>query len=165
MYRAAGDDAWIAITVRDDDEWAALVDLVGGLTAWRHAPLEERRAAQEQIDAAIAAWTAVRSPYEAATLLQEAGVAAFPVMTNADLVGDPQIAARGFVATWDQPDVGLRSFPGFPIHFEHAPVRISPAPPLGGHNRAVLSEVLGYDEEHIDRLYEEGILADRPPFD
>jgi crotonobetainyl-CoA:carnitine CoA-transferase CaiB-like acyl-CoA transferase len=91
-------------------------------------------------------------------------VAAFPVMTNADLVRDPQIVHRGFVVVHDQPDVGWRGYPGCPIHFERSPVFVFPAPPLGGDNAAVLTGLLGYREEEIAGLYADHALFDHPVY-
>ena len=88
---------------------------------------------------------AARSAADAAAALQAVGVAASPDFTNRDLVEDDHLAARGFIATWDQPDVGRRRFPGFPIHFDRTPVHLGPAPTLGADNVDVL-RALGYDD-------------------
>ena len=37
VYRCAGEDDWCVITVRDDRDWAALVDAMGG-PAWAAGP-------------------------------------------------------------------------------------------------------------------------------
>jgi crotonobetainyl-CoA:carnitine CoA-transferase CaiB-like acyl-CoA transferase len=40
-----------------------------------------------------------------------------------------------------------------------APMRIAgPAPMLGEHTREVLAELLGYSDERLDRLQEQGII-------
>jgi crotonobetainyl-CoA:carnitine CoA-transferase CaiB-like acyl-CoA transferase len=163
VYRCAGDDSWVAISVTDDTAWHALVDVIGdpALAAHRELDVVGRRAIEAALDEALGRWTARRARYDAATVLQAAGIAAFPAVTNEDLVHDPQIAERRFIAEWDQPDVGVRGFPGFPIHFGHAPSRVFSAPPLGGHNREVLRE-LGYDDDRITELTEQGVLWEHP---
>ena len=40
-YRCEGDDAWVAVTVDDDERWAAVADLLGGARARR--PLRDAR--------------------------------------------------------------------------------------------------------------------------
>ncbi len=164
-YPAQGEDRWLAVTVQSDDEWTRLVDLVGDerLVARRSLDHAGRAADADAIDEALAAWTIERSGLEAAAGLQGIGVAAFPVMTNGDLVDDPHIAERGFIATWDQPDVGPARFPGFPIHFSRTQISLGPCPALGADNAAVLAELLGYDDEHVARLLVDGVIADRPP--
>jgi crotonobetainyl-CoA:carnitine CoA-transferase CaiB-like acyl-CoA transferase len=164
VYQCAGDDRWIALTVQDDAEWARLVALVpdDSLSGLAGADLAARRAAHDEIDAAITRWTRTVGPLDAARRLQAARIAAAPAFTNGDIVDDEHIAARGFMAEWDQPDVGRRAFPGLPIHFERSPVRITPAPTLGQHNREVLMAA-GYSAADVDRLEAAGVIATEPP--
>jgi crotonobetainyl-CoA:carnitine CoA-transferase CaiB-like acyl-CoA transferase len=165
VYPCSGDDRWVAITVDSDDAWRALVDVVGGedLLRRRAAALHERIADQAQLDDAISSWTRARSPVEISKLLQEHGVIAVPVMTNRDLVENEHLVERGFVAVWDQPDVGRRGFPGAPLHFSRTPMRLTPCPALGQHNAAVLGEFLGLTPQDITGLLDRGVTADRPP--
>ena len=99
---------------------------------------------------------------EAAAALQEAGIAAFPAMTNKAIVEDPHIRARGFIAEWDQVDVGPIEFPGFPIHFGAMKVELRTCPGLGDDNTAVLGERLGLKADDVAALIKDGVLGDRP---
>ncbi len=83
-------------------------------------------------------------------------------MTNRDLVQSPHLAARDFMVAWDQPDVGVRTFPGFPIHFGSWATALSPAPRLGGHNVEVL-RALGRSDDDIAALLATGTIATAPP--
>src|SRR4029079_14798286 len=60
-WRCAGDDDWISIAVRLDEEWRALCDLVPGLSGMATLDPGQRRAAEHAIDAALTAWAAARS--------------------------------------------------------------------------------------------------------
>lgn len=164
VYRCDGEDAWVAVTVQGDAEWAALRDLLrdGVLDAIGDGDLAARQAAHDEIDAAISRWTASRTPLVAAKELQSIGIAAVPAFTNRDLVLDEHLAARGFIVSWDHPDVGRQRYPGSPLHFERTPVTITPAPTLGQHNADILGS-LGYDAEQIAKLMAAGVIADAPP--
>jgi crotonobetainyl-CoA:carnitine CoA-transferase CaiB-like acyl-CoA transferase len=164
VYRCDGEDAWVAVTVQGDAEWRALCDLLrdDALAPLVDADLAARHAAHDEIDAAITRWTRSRPPLVAAKELQSIGVAAVPAFTNRDLVLDEHLAARGFIVSWDHPDVGRQRYPGSPLHLERTPVRITPAPTLGEHNRPVLQS-LGYDDEQIAKLTAAGVIADAPP--
>lgn len=157
VYRCAGEDGWVALTVRDDEEWRALVALVDDVDI--SMGVSQRMAAHDAIDASISTWTSTRTKHEAMAELQAAGVPAAAVMTNQDLVEDPHLAERGFIVTLDQPAYGPRRFPGFPIHFDTATVELRPSPNLGADNDALLTD-LGFD---ADRLRASGTVADRPP--
>lgn len=164
IYRCAGEDAWVAISVMDDGQWRAFVSQIGGPLRDRSAhDLTERQAAAEEVDRAISAWTAALTPREAAASLQASGIPAFMVMTNRDLVEDEHLRGRGFMAKWDQVDVGPMEYPGFPVHFERIKPRLVSCPSLGGDNAAVLGERLGYDESTVASLVGDGTLSDRPP--
>ena len=149
MYRCDGADAWVAVTVQGDAEWARARRPPARRRRWRRSPAPTTPAAlaaHDDIDAAIARWTSSRPPLVAAKELQAIGVAACPAFTNRDLVLDEHLAARGFIVSWDHPDVGRQRYPGSPFHFERTPVTITPTPLLGEHNRDVLAS-LGYDDE------------------
>lgn len=154
VYRCAGEDRWVAIVVRDDEQWARLAPRLG-LPPMTRA---QRRDGLHDVDAAIASYTAGREPDAVARELTALGVEAYPVRTALDLSRDPHIAARGFVETIDHPTIGPRPYAGPPWQItgaETAPHR--PAPQLGQHTDAILAG-LGYAEEDVIRLREEGAL-------
>ncbi|MCU1501730.1 MAG: L-carnitine dehydratase/bile acid-inducible protein, partial [Ilumatobacteraceae bacterium] len=164
VYRCAGEDRWLAVTVAGDNEWRSVVDLVDdpALAALRDATLAERFAAHDEIDAALARWTIERIDLSAAAALQHVGVAACPAFTTGDLVENEHLGDRGFMVEWDQVDVGTASFPGYPIHFEARTYDVVGAPGLGADNASTLRD-LGYDEDQIAQLAADVLIADRPP--
>lgn len=165
VYPCRGEDAWVAITVQSDAAWDALVGLVGS-AALAESDLRSRSERHDQhdaIDAAIAAWTSARDAHEAAALLQEAGIAAGPVLSNLEMVADPHLRARGMIVPIDHPDAGRREFPGFPVRLSETPAeRFAGAPTLGQHNEAVLRDLLGYSGDEYTALLAEGVIADSP---
>ncbi len=164
VYPCRGDDAWVAITVQSDQAWEALAALIGGSlagSALRDAGKRHRR--HDAIDAEIAAWTRSRDAHDVANLLQEAGIAAGPVLSNLEMVADPHLRARDMIVPIDHPDAGRREFPGFPIRLSETPVeRFAGAPTLGQHNQAVLCDLLGYSGEEYAALLAAGVIADSP---
>jgi crotonobetainyl-CoA:carnitine CoA-transferase CaiB-like acyl-CoA transferase len=166
VYRCAGDDGWVALTIRTDAEWERLVEVVGadrlGTSSWR--TLTGRVAEQDVIDAAITVWTSARTKHEAAATLQAAGLASAAVLTNADIVEDPHLTARGFMVEVDQVDVGKRLFPGIPVHVAAEPaLAVRGTPPLGGDNAAILCNLLGRSFESAAELERERVLFSQPP--
>ena len=71
------------------------------------AALEGRRARHDELDAAIGSWTAGFEQYEAAWLLQRAGVSAAPVLANWQVLADPHLFRRGFYVSIEYPVVGV----------------------------------------------------------
>ena len=74
---------------------------------------------------------------------------------------DPRCSeANPIFSLIEQPGIGRYLAPGLPLDFSNEPRRPPrPAPLLGEHTDAVLSEVLGLSSVEIGRLYEEGIVA------
>ncbi|BBH67904.1 CoA transferase [Actinoplanes sp. OR16] len=138
VYPARGEDRWVAIAVDDDAQWRSLARLTGigtpGLS------LTERKAAEDHIDDALAAWTSTRDAEATAVALQNAGVPAAVVATGEDLVErDPQLAARGFYPVLRHPIAGEVRHEGGVI----AGAGSRPAPLLGEHTTQILEELLG----------------------
>jgi crotonobetainyl-CoA:carnitine CoA-transferase CaiB-like acyl-CoA transferase len=164
VYRCAGADRWLALTITDDDGWRSLVDVVDhpDLLDLRDASLADRFVHHDAIDAALEEWLDSQDDQLVAARLQDLGIAACPAFSTADLLADPHLRARGFIVSWDQVDVGTIEFPGFPIHFERRDQPVVGPPGLGAHNDAVLRE-LGFDDEEIAGLWADDVVADRPP--
>ncbi len=75
--------------------------------------------------------------------LREAGVAAAPVATAADLAGGDYLAHRGFFTELDHPDAGRHPHPGLPIHLSRTPdTQAQRATQFGGDNMRVLRDIL-----------------------
>ena len=165
VYPCMGDDAWVAITVQSDRAWEALAALVGApvLADTALQEVAERHRRHDAIDAEIAAWTRSHDSHEVAALLQKAGIAAGPVLSNVEMVADPHLRSRNMIVSIDHPAAGRREFPGFPIRLSETPVeRFAGAPTLGQHNEAVLCDLLGYSGSEYEALVAAGVVADSP---
>ena len=169
-YRCAGDDAWCALSVRDDEEWAALCKAIARpelAKDERFATEAGRRANHDAIDEIITAWTRTVTKIEAMERLQAAGVPAGAVLDGRDLHFDPQLKARELLEMVEFPaERGMgprRLMIGRPWRFSKMPVHVrGPAPTFGQHNREILRDVLRYDESRREALQAAGITAEKP---
>jgi crotonobetainyl-CoA:carnitine CoA-transferase CaiB-like acyl-CoA transferase len=159
VYPAAGEDRWVAVAVASDAQWRALVQSTGGLGVSAGADLRSRRAAEDTIDTALAAWTAKRDAAAVAAALQAAGVPAAVVATGRDLVdGDEHLAARKFYPVLEHPIAGPVRHEGIVARMSAMPGALtSPAPLLGQDTAAVLAELLGLDELTLAALVVAGV--------
>ena len=162
VYPASGHDQWVAIAVSSDDEWRAMCE-VAGHPEWTEDPrfvdLESRKSNEEELDRLISEWTIRESPYGLMYTLQEAGVAAAPVMSVFDLVASRHLLERGYFVEIDHPEVGPRMTPGIPVKFSGMPdLNYYPAPILGQHNEFVFKKIVGLDDETYDRLVAEKVI-------
>ncbi|MDA1127463.1 MAG: CoA transferase [Chloroflexi bacterium] len=169
VYPCQGNDQWVAIAVRDQDDWLAFchtIDAPNIASDPRFADPIDRRQNQEVLDDIIATWTSARTSYQVMESLQGAGVPAGPILTCKQALTDPQYAARGFFETVHNPaEVGLRTkgYVGRGWKFSKSEAAIKgPAPQLGEGNDYVLKELLGVDQARLKAFEEEWIIGHTP---
>jgi benzylsuccinate CoA-transferase BbsF subunit len=163
IYPCRGEDRWIAIEVRSDAEWEALVAAMGRppwAKAERLARAAGRKATEDGLDAALAGWTRDQDAAALATTLQAAGVRAGPVQAPGELLADPQLAHRGHFVPLEQPGLGELAFERSGFRLSESPGRLdAPAPRLGEHTREVLCGLLGLPEADYERLAADGVIG------
>jgi crotonobetainyl-CoA:carnitine CoA-transferase CaiB-like acyl-CoA transferase len=90
--------------------------------------------------------------------LGKAGIPCGKVRSVAEVLTDPQAAARGAIARLPHPRIPDYRCIGLPVHFSETPGTAGTAPPLlGQHTAAVLAE-LGYSKEEVGELKAAGIV-------
>ena len=162
VFPSAGEDAWVAIAVEDDTQWATLAGIIGRGDLQGLA-LAERKARAAEIRQAVAGWTSVRTHYEAQQALQAAGVPAGAVLNALELLADPQVRAYAGFEYVETPGVGPTPYPRVAFCLRGTPTPVSgPAPGFGEGNEYVLGEVLGKDRAAIERLLAAGVIANEP---
>jgi crotonobetainyl-CoA:carnitine CoA-transferase CaiB-like acyl-CoA transferase len=166
-FACDGDDAWVVIAVTDDAAWRALCrvierpDLAAEVA---FASAAGRRAAQDQLETAITAWTRSRSPDEAMEALQAAGVTAGAARGLAEVVlYEPHLMARGYWQEVPRPYLDWHQQPSPVFREEGQPYPIRrPAPTLGQSSRDVLTRILGLAPGDLDRLEAAGVIGETP---
>ena len=162
VYPAAGDDRWVAIAVRSDEEWRALCGAIERPELAedpRFARASARLERRDELDGIVAAWTSVREPQETESTLQALGIAASTVQTSYDLLADEQLRHRGHIAGVQHATLGGISVEGPRVKLSRTPGRTERSgPTLGGDNQYVLETLLGYGAARIGELVAAGVL-------
>jgi crotonobetainyl-CoA:carnitine CoA-transferase CaiB-like acyl-CoA transferase len=161
VYRCAGEDAWLAVSVADDAMFAGLCDAIGRPELAQDArflTLDARQAHHDELDAIIEAWTIDKDHYKAFHALQAKGVAASPVLTAAEVFQDPHLRARDDWQQVTHPEAGTFWHYKSPIHhMSKTPLNIRKhASLLGEDNEYVYKEVCGYTDEEYRWFVENG---------
>jgi crotonobetainyl-CoA:carnitine CoA-transferase CaiB-like acyl-CoA transferase len=93
-------------------------------------------------------------------LLQKAGVAAFPSLSNKDLATNPHLSARGYLVQKEHPEVGKRIHAGIPWQMSGTPCEVRTAARLRGqHTVYVLRDVIGMSETEVQKLRDGQVLV------
>ena len=123
------------------------------------ARLDNRQALTAEIEGWMAGFDSDRAVLDR---LEAHRVPCAPVLDPAQAAGEPFFVERGAVRQVTDPLVGTIDVPGFPIKFSDAPGETDlQVHNLGQDNHSVLTGLLGYDEERIVELEDEGILVSK----
>lgn len=140
VYPCAGDDEWCVISLRNEDDRAALSAVTGA--------------------ADVSEWTSARDKTEVAHLLQRAGVPAAPMNRAVDVLVDPQLTFRKVFSDMTHPlfDAPMPTETG-PAPYRHIPPsELRPAPMPGEHTREICQKLLSMDADETDRLIADSVL-------
>lgn len=159
VYRCAGDDRWVAVSVVSDRQWDGLCSVarLGAEPQW--ATDRGRRSHADDIDQLIEKWTSTRHPAEVVARLVDEGVPAAEVIRAPDIVHNPQLRHRGLFEIEDHPVTGRHELPTLPFRFSGIQAWMTtPAPTIGQHNRSILGQVASPEE--IEQLRRLGALTE-----
>lgn len=166
-YQCAGDDRWIALSVRNDDEWMDLRTALGDPVELRDARFDTtagRIANREFLDEILSRAFLDEDP---ATVVDKlwANLPVAIVRGAWELALDPHLRERGFFQSVDHPVAGSHDtylgLPYPPLSGMKAWSR-SGTPLMGEHNHQILTGLLGMDEQTYSRLVEQQVIGSRP---
>ena len=163
LFPSAGDDDWVAVTVRTDADWAALCAVIGRPDLLTDASLADaagRDAQRGRINAAVTEWTTQRSPFEAMGELQAAGVPAGAMLRAIDL------PAWGYYRQRRAFREEVHPYATEPYVLENVQIQaegvaeppLGPAPLLGEQTYQIAAELLGLNAVQTDDLVRRGVL-------
>jgi crotonobetainyl-CoA:carnitine CoA-transferase CaiB-like acyl-CoA transferase len=162
IYRAAGNDEWVAIACRSDAEWQACVTIIGEAWArketWKR--LDGRLAEQDLLDAHLNEWCARSDKFDLQRAFQRAGVPAAAVQSPQERIDhDASTAAFNLWPTVRHSKMGQVRVDGLPVRFSRTPHSITRGSPcLGEHTDQVLGSLLGLGADEIASLRAEGVV-------
>jgi crotonobetainyl-CoA:carnitine CoA-transferase CaiB-like acyl-CoA transferase len=159
-FRAS--DGYVVVAVRDEKFWRNLCAAVGRPDLKDDARTRDnaaRLANRDFVVTTLAAILATRSKAEWLRILDDYDIPNAAVNDIEDVFSDEQVKSRGMVQTYTHATAGEIRFPPTPIKFSDWENPIAPAPMLGEHTAAVLSERLGLDETAIRELARAGVVG------
>lgn len=102
------------------------------------------------------------SDEESIRVLEEHRVPVAPMLTVPQAMAHPHLKERNTVRTVSDRSFGEVEIPGVPLRFSQFPDFLPlEAPFLGEHNENILGEMLGYSDDKIAGLVEQGVLISR----
>ena len=143
-------ESWVAISCRDDTDWAALQQVVSGVQGL------DRWADQVEIESAIAIWSSGFDKFSAAALLTAAGVPAAAV----EHLGDHRTPANPLYDYWsaDEHDGVASTVVNIPLLWDGDRLPLRPAPDWFGDTVEVVMGELGVEPDRFAELVAERVL-------
>jgi crotonobetainyl-CoA:carnitine CoA-transferase CaiB-like acyl-CoA transferase len=138
LWPTRGDDRWIAISIRDEEQWQILCEIAGGTD--------------------IEAWTAGQVDYEVMSLLNKAGIAAGVVQDIEDVFRDQTLLQRGSLMDLPHAILGNFGHVRTPIDFSDSEVYPFSAPAMGEHNDEIAMGIAGLSNERKSQLDKLGVF-------
>ncbi|TMC46524.1 MAG: hypothetical protein E6J23_02680 [Chloroflexi bacterium] len=156
VYRCAGLDRWVALSVWADGEWRALRALMG---IDGPSTAAARRLGRVELDERISKWTASRDRDLVVKLLRSEGIHAAPVLSISELFTDSQLAHRAMWPAVTHPTIGEMRLMAPPFRLSATPsVQERPGPTLGADNDHVFGEILGLSLDERRTLERDGVF-------
>ena len=156
------DEKWVAIACTTDKMFQRLAAAMARpelAAADRYGAQAKRLAARETVDRLVAAWTGSLDRDEVMRRCLAADVPIGPLNSIADIVQDPQFAARENLVEIDDPDLGRITVPNVLPRLSVTPGRVCGlGPALGNANDEVYGDRLGLSADERDRLRATGII-------
>jgi CoA:oxalate CoA-transferase len=159
IYRAK--DNYIVIAVGELRQWENLLkvmgreDLIGDPRYSTGASRDERK---NEVDAIVNGWIKTRTAEQVLKELRSVRVPCSPCPTFDQVANDPQLISRGMIAEVEQLVSGKVKLPGSVFKLSKTPGSVElPAPFLGENNHEIYS-ALGYSEQEIKELADEGVI-------
>ena len=155
------DDVYITIGCAVDEHWRKLCEILGVKELAedpRFATNPKRVENREELTKKLSRIFLTRSRAEWLKILSEAEIPCAPVNTVDKVVNDAQVLYRQMLVEIDHPTAGKIKVTGIPVKLSEVTTqKMTPPPLLGQHTKEILHE-LGYGDEDIRKLEEEGVI-------
>ena len=114
---------------------------------------------RDELDRLVTEWTVNYTHYKVTEMLQRAGVAAFPSLSNQEIFSDPHFKERKLAVEVEHPTMGKQVVLGAPWKLSETPAQVTKASPVMGENdEYVFGELLGMPSSEIKQLIEEQVI-------
>lgn len=157
------DGQHVVIGVANDKFWRQICEMMGRTELIHHPDMAkngDRVRNRDKIKPIVTEWTMTKTAKELVDQLLETGLPTAPIYDVKQVTEDPHIAgAREMFIEIEDPDVGAVKVTNSHIKMtETKPGFKSPAPALGQHNREIYGSMLGFTEEQLNKMKEDGVI-------
>ena len=156
------DDVYVVIGGNGDSIFKRLMTAAGRSDMAENPAMADnagRVRHEAEIDEALALWCAAHSSSHITNTLEEVGVPVGPIYNVEDMMSDPHYQARGLFEQVEIDGEPLK-IPAIMPKLAGTPGRTDwPGGAVGSHNEEILGGLLRLDQDEIDALRKQGVIA------
>ncbi|MYG41643.1 MAG: formyl-CoA transferase [Rhodobacteraceae bacterium] len=142
--------------------WPRICDLIGK-PEWKEDPEFATPPARlpklDLIFDTIEQWTITKTKFEVMDECNPLDIPVGPILSMKELAEDEGLKKTGTIVEVDHPERGKYLTVGCPIKLSDSPVEVIRSPLLGEHTSEILTEVLGYIGDELNRIQESGAVG------
>ena len=142
--------------------WGNVCDVIGK-PEWKtdpdYATPPARLPRLDEIFDTIEEWTKTKTKFEVMDICNPLDIPVGPILSMKEIAEDEGLRATGTIVEVDHPERGAYVSVGCPIKFSDHAVEVRRSPLLGEHTMEVLTEVIGYEGDDLDRVAKSGAIG------
>ncbi|MEM7256883.1 MAG: formyl-CoA transferase [Pseudomonadota bacterium] len=142
--------------------WEKVCDVIGK-PEWKtqegYATPPERLDKLNEIFDAVEAWTKTKTKFEVMDICNLQDIPVGPILSMKEIAEDEGLYATGTMVKVDHPERGEYLSVGCPIKLSDSEVDVVRSPLLGEHTSEILTDVLGYSGEDLQRVVDSGAVG------
>ncbi len=143
--------------------WGKICDVIGE-PDWKtkegYATPPERLDKLNEIFERIEQWTMTKTKFEVMDICNPHDIPVGPILSMKEISEDEGLFATGTMVKVDHPERGEYLSVGCPIKLSDSDVTVERSPLLGEHTKEILSDVLGYSGDELERVIGSGAVGD-----
>lgn len=146
--------------------WDKICDVIGE-PEWKekegYATPPERLDKLNEIFARIEQWTMTKTKFEVMDICNPLDIPVGPILSMKELMESEGLRKTGTIVDVDHPERGRYTTVGCPIKLSDSEVEVARSPLLGEHTMEILTDVLGYSGDDLDRVVGSGAVGEVKP--
>ncbi len=143
--------------------WQKICDVIG-TPEWKEDPDYATPPARlprlNEIFDRIEQWTMTKTKFEVMEICNPLDIPVGPILSMKEIAEEPSLRETGTVVEVDHPERGKYLTVGCPIKLSDSEVEVVRSPLLGEHTEEILTDVLGYGGDDLERVRASGAIGD-----
>jgi len=161
LYQAK-DGRWVMLSILTDSIWKRFCRSIGRddlADDPRFASDLDRFQYRDILDPVVVDWVAGQTADEVVAAAEKIPIPCGICYEQDEVANDPHVREREMLTDVPLPGGGTMPVTGLPIRLSATPTSIERSfPTVGEHNREVYGQLLGYSDDDLTRLTEEGVI-------